>query len=104
MNKVLLNEVTSLDAFEFLTAIAERCDEKGYSISNYNIYLDEEECEVCKLQNYILRVALIDLEILELAYKFENTFWNTNTTCVNTFKELVELQLNIQNSYIVSLN
>ena len=104
MNKVLLNEVTPLDAFDFLTAIAERCDEKGYSINNYNIYLDDEECEVCKLQNYILRVALIDEEILDLAYKFENTFWNTNTACVNTFKELVELQLNIQNSYIVSLN
>lgn len=104
MNKVLQNEVTPLDAFDFLTAIAERCDEKGYIINNYNIYLNDEECEVCKLQNYILRVALIDEEILTLAFKFENTFWNTNSTCVNTYKELVELQLNIENSYIVSLN
>lgn len=104
MNKVILNEVTQLDEFDFLTAIADRCDEKGYNVENYNIYIDQDECEVCKLQNYILRVALIDDEILNLVYNFENTFWNSNTECLNTFKELVELQLNIQNSYIVSLN
>ena len=103
MNKDLLNDVARLDEFEFLTAIAERCDQKGFFIENYNIYVDKDECEICKLQNYILRVALIDNEILELAYEFGNKFWGSSK-CKNTFKELVELQLNIQNSYFVSLN
>ena len=99
-----LTDNQRLDEYDFLVFITEQCIKKGYDFESYNTLLSADECEVCKLQHFALRVALLDSEILSLLCSFEKQFWGTPIECEDSYRDFIDLQLNHQNIHVLNLN
>lgn len=101
---MVLVENLILDEYDYLVYIAEQCIKKGFDFESYNTQLPVDECEVCKLQHFALRIALLDAEILSLLCTFEKQFWGTSIECEDSYRDFIDLQLNHKNIHVLNLN
>jgi hypothetical protein len=101
---MLQQELQISNEYDYLVYITEQCINKGFNFEFYNGLLADDECEICKLQHFALQVALLDNEILNLLYSFENKFWGTDVDSENSYRNLIDLHLNHGNVHFLNLN
>jgi len=93
-----------LNEYDYLVYITEQCIKKGFDFESYNSNLSDDECEIGKLQHFVLRIALIDADILNLVYAFEKEFWPTHVDNENSYRDLIDLHLDDNNIHVLNLN
>lgn len=102
------SSLDSKDELDYLTRIAQICEEKGYDYKQYaSPNLDDEDCEICKLQNFVFNIALIDDEILDLVHAYDKQFWKDSVNCPSEFRAMLNDRLmahqNLENSFQIIL-
>ncbi|UYW01445.1 hypothetical protein K5I29_00350 [Flavobacterium agricola] len=99
-----LLETQIANEYDYLVYITEQCIKKGHNFDIYNAKLPADECEICKLHFFVLNVALLDNEILEMLYAFENKFWSNAITCKTSYRDIIDLHINHENIHILNFN